>query len=312
MSNNIMFSKAVEGLILTKESEQRSEHTLLDYKNTYRVFAEFLKNDRFIDTIDLDLVEEFFRTRTVGLKTISNYRSALSVLWEWAMTKERKYVSENVIRQFKPKKPNKPDIVPISEYEIRLILSAIKTSKKYKTHGKVVCNSLPEGDRDKAIVLTLLDTGARASELCDMRIMDAEIRIPNKNIFVAHGKGDKERHVPICTTTAQAIWTYLATRPEANMNSPLFATNKGRKINRNNLGDILERAAERVSVRDIHPHRFRHTFAINFLRNGGNVYALQDILGHEDLETCIRYLHIAQTDIDTAHKIASPVANFGL
>ena len=61
-----------------------------------------------------------------------------------------------------------------------------------------------------------------------------------------------------------------------------------------------------------YPHRFRHTFAINFLRNGGNAYALQMALGHASMDMVRKYLALAQTDIAAAHLIASPVANWRL
>ena len=66
------------------------------------------------------------------------------------------------------------------------------------------------------------------------------------------------------------------------------------------------------SVADAHPHRFRHTFAISFLRNGGNVFALQRILGHESLEMVKRYLSLAQMDLEKAHQPARPAANWPL
>jgi site-specific recombinase XerD len=113
--------------------------------------------------------------------------------------------------------------------------------------------------------------------------------------------------------TVQAIWRYLATRnPDLATDEPLFATRTGRHMDRHGLRHMLVGVSERAGVPGVHPHRFRHTFAINFLRNGGNIYALQRLLGHTTLDMVKRYLSIAQADIDAAHKHASPVANWKL
>lgn len=138
--------------------------------------------------------------------------------------------------------------------------------------------------------------------------MDAK----NQRIKVM-GKGSKERMVRLSANTTKAIWHYLTTRPEAASTEPLFSNHaETSHITRRNLLTLLSRIGALAGVKDVHPHRFRHTFAIEFLRNGGNIYALQEILGHASLDMCKRYLTLAQADAEAAHKIASPVANWKL
>lgn len=79
------------------------------------------------------------------------------------------------------------------------------------------------------------------------------------------------------------------------------------KLAPDRLRTLLHRLGERTEVQGVHPHRFRHTFAITFLRNGGNLFALQEFLGHTTLEMVRRYAHLAEVDTQTAHKSAGPV-----
>jgi len=86
----------------------------------------------------------------------------------------------------------------------------------------------------------------------------------------------------------------------------------GHELDARDLYHIIVRIANRAEVKEAHPHRFRHTFAIQFLRNRGDVYTLQMILGHTTLDMVRRYLALAQSDIEAAHRLASPVANWRL
>jgi integrase/recombinase XerD len=155
-----------------------------------------------------------------------------------------------------------------------------------------------------------LDVGIRASELCDLKIEDLDNR--NNRIFVRHGKGMKERMLPFSPRTGQMIWRYLATRKEADPQDPLFISKLNRPMSRQKLSEMFRVIGRRANVKGVYPHRFRHTFAIQYLRNGGNAYTLQAMLGHSGLETVKMYLKLAQMDIDDVHKRASPVDNWRL
>jgi site-specific recombinase XerD len=83
-------------------------------------------------------------------------------------------------------------------------------------------------------------------------------------------------------------------------------------MSRHTLRRLINRLGERAAVPGANVHRFRHTFGISFLRNGGQIFALQRILGHASLEMVRRYLAIAQADVERAHQDASPVSNWRL
>lgn len=126
-----------------------------------------------------------------------------------------------------------------------------------------------------------------------------------------HGKGDKQRFVVLGNRSRKALWRYLATRPAAQREESLFATKTGKALDRFQVHRLIERLGEQAGIDNAHPHRFRHTFAITFLRNGGNIYLLKELLGHETLEMTMHYAKLADQDIDKASG-HSPVDNWKL
>ena len=129
--------------------------------------------------------------------------------------------------------------------------------------------------RDGVLILVLLDTGIRASELTAVKLGDYEPK--RGQLIIHHGKGDKKRVVFLGTAAKQGLWRYLATRPGAKQDDPLFATREGVVMQRTGLRLLTLRIGTCAGVPDAGVHRFRHTFAVNFLRNGGNLLALQGI-----------------------------------
>ena len=164
--------------------------------------------------------------------------------------------------------------------------------------------------RDRAILLTLFDTGIRASELCALHLGDYEQK--SGRLHVRNGKGNKSRYLWLGETGRKALWRYLADRPAAQPDDPLFATRTNQPLDRNNLRHMVERCARRAGVKGATVHRFRHSFAITFLRNGGSVLELQRLLGHERMETLRIYVTLAESDLREAQQKASPADNWGL
>ena len=309
MKHSLTFYQVMVGYILAIEARHLSPHTIEDYKNTFKKFMPFIGKDTPFEEITSKKVEEFLATfKDVTNTTLLHYYAALAAMWSWAVKEE--IVPRNIVHILTPPKPEQREILPFTEAEFKALLAVAARSKAYERPGKRKSDHATiHPERMRAILLMLLDTGLRVSELTNLKLFQVDHR--NQRVQVM-GKGALERSVPYSPRTAQALWRYLTTRSKAEPSEPLFTTYNNRKIDSTQLAKSLKVLGEKASVQNVHPHRFRHTFAIQYLRNGGDPYTLQKLLGHSTLDMVKRYLALAQIDIDKAHKRASPVDNWAL
>ena len=306
--NSVTFSQIVDGYLLAANARRLSPHTIRDYVTTFNKFIRFLEDDQPIDSITAQQVEMFLALQKVSKKTALNYHIGLSALWTWAV--EEDLAKEHIIRKVKRIKPEKKAIKPYSEDDIRNMVNVINQTQIYSRPGKRDSfHRLAHADRNRAIIYILLDTGVRVSELINLHIHEVDLR--NRRILVM-GKGSKERTIPFSPRTGQVIWKYLTTRKEESWGNLLFVTNEGRQLTRSRVLRILRTIGRRAGVMKVTVHRFRHTFAVNYLRNGGDAYSLQMMLGHSTMEMVKTYLALAQADLDANHIQASPVSNWRL
>jgi integrase/recombinase XerD len=304
---SVTLSQAIEGYTIHAYARRLSVNTVVSYEWAFRRLESVVGRDKALASITTKEIRSFLASMSdLSNKSVLNAHVALSALWTWGVGE--RIVPANIIREVRPPKAEIRDVIPFDKKDVQAMLTACDRSKPYVRPGKRSCdNKRPTALRDRAIVMLLLDTGIRAAELCGLTVRDADLA--NHRVVVM-GKGRKERHIPVSSRTEQAIWRYKAQRGELRAGDPLFLSSPGTPMDRSGLYRMVSRLGERAGVAEAYPHRFRHTFAINFLRNGGNVFALQRILGHESLEMVKRYLSLAQMDLDKAHQDASPVANW--
>ncbi len=309
MKNQLALSQAINGYLMYAAARHLSQNTIRNYSLAFQKFSKYLGSDPPLVSITHFQVEGFLSTfEDLSNKTLLNYHISLSALWTWAV--KEKIASEQIVHQVARPKPEKREIIPFSDLDLRQMVDFLARSRSYHRPGKRESfHTLKFPERNQAMYYLLLDTGIRNSELCDMKIHDCDLKNLRITVF---GKGARERTIPISHRTAQIVFRYLSTRPDARLDFPLLATEYNRPLEPFNIDHILDRLGERSGVPDCHAHRFRHTFAILYLRNGGDPFTLQRILGHSTLTMVNRYLHIAQTDLAQAHRRASPVDNLRL
>jgi site-specific recombinase XerD len=222
--------------------------------------------------------------------TIHGYIRALKVFSTWLF--EEGYASHNILLRLKKPKLPQPLIEVLTNEELDRIISVVNPS----------CFL---GARQYAIVLLLLDTGIRASELCTLKLADADL---NRGTLKVCGKGNKERIVPFGAATKKALLRYINTfRPEPDPNADtLILSTDGTELSYWGLMHIMRRLSTMAGIPRLHAHLFRHTFAVRYLLAGGDVMTLRLILGHTSLEVTKVYLHIAEVDLKLAHERFSP------
>lgn len=321
----LTYAQAVDGYLLDARAQRLSADTIRNYTLTFRRFGEWLGVELLLAEITPAQVSAFLASlaqpqtpaggvavrppKGLSKKTTLNYHGALGALWSWAVREG--YAAANVVQSVSRPRPERRTVTPFSEGDVKAILAACDRTRSYTRPGKRICdNERRTALRDRAVILLLVDTGMRSGELAGMKARDLDTKNRRLTVF---GKGSKERVLPFSPTTGKAIWHYLQTeRGEHGPRDPLFVTVDGEPLNREALLQLVNRLGERAGVTDCHPHRFRHTFAVTFLRNGGNAYELQALLGHTTLEMVKQYLSLAQTDVEAAHRRASPVENWRL
>ncbi len=230
---------------------------------------------------------------------INTYLRSIRAFWSWLMREE--IINSNPFTKIRIPKPPKKIIITFSEKQLTAMLKSVNTS-------------MPAGFRDWTIILMLLDTGLRASELVGLTMNDVNLE---DGMVKVYGKGNKERVVPFGTKVQRAVWKYLQryrSQPANPLYPTLFLTAAGNPITTDRLRMIIEKYARKASIEGVRcsPHTFRHTCAISYLRNGGDVFSLQRILGHSSLDMVRIYVNLAEADIKACHRRFSPADNMQL
>lgn len=265
-----------------------SPNTINDYSRTLARFVSFARPGTDIQAIGPRDIRAFLATIPGKKKTVLNAYIGMASLWSWLLAEG--LVADHIVRRVEAPKPDVLLVKPFTQDEIIRLLEHLGT----------------ETTRDRAMILFLVDSGVRASELCGIKLSDIR-----DGFACVLGKGGKEREVPVSDRTWRAILDYLHTRQGQHARY-LFTTDDGRPYNRHALRKLLWRLGERAAVPNCHPHRFRHTFAVNFLINTGDSITLQEILGHSTPDMVRRYVNLAREDIGKIHRRASPVKHWGL
>ena len=296
-------------------SEGKTPKTVTWYRTSLRLFMDYLIDSGvspILGQMSVELVREYVLhlqtrnrfephpytpTRDQRLSPISvqGYVRGLKAFFNW-LYKEG-YSEDHLLQRLNPPKAPRKLIEPLTDVELAAITSAIDPQTSW-------------GGRNMAMVILFLDTGLRLSELLTLDMKDLHLEEGYAKVM---GKGQKERIVPFGSSAQKALMKYIYHfRPEALNGERVFLNLDGRSMTETGLKLIFRRLAIVSGVTRLHMHLLRHTFAVNYLMNGGDVFTLQQILGHTTLEMVRRYVNLANAHVMIQHKKFSPVDRMNL
>lgn len=307
-------SQALEGFVFARRAAGVSPHTVLCYRWGWTPLIRWLGDPELDQVQPEQLRAYFYQLREQGKYAEASLQMVwrvISAFYTWASVELGIPRADRLLER---PGSNGRKILPYTHDELSRLLKAcdfsrLATPKKRKSFQM----RRPTAKRDRAIVLILVDTGLRAGELCRLRIEDVDLasgRVEVKNF--RKGLKSKARVVKLGKAARHAVWLYLTERSTAQNSDPLVLTSKGNAWSSPSIFHLVRELGNRAGVAGAHPHRFRHTFAIQYLRNGGDIFTLQELLGHESLVMVRKYLEIAEADIDTSHERNSPADRWGL
>jgi integrase/recombinase XerD len=286
----------IEGFINDRKAQGFATGTLRFYKIRLSAFADFCESKlitRITQLTASDIREYILQMEEEGHNPggrHQGYRAIKTFLYWW----EREVEPEDWSNPIRKVRPPKLSIEPLEPASIEDIKAMIET-----------CDKTFYGLRDKAILLGLLDSGVRANECLRIKLKDYN-QISGE-VLIRHGKGGKYRTIFFGKKTRRAVRVYINSRTD--LSDSLWVTGQGEPLTYFGLREIIRRRANKAEIKTPSLHSFRRAFAINMLRAVVDVFSLQKLMGHADLQVLRRYLAQTTEDIAQAHRIGSPVDN---
>jgi len=310
-TNALDIANLIEGFRLSCQTEGKSPKTVDWYTCFLNRFHQFLEQNQMlagVGEIDKNNIRAFIRYLQTEAKiprngaalsaaTVQGYVRTLKAFFSWL---EREgYITTNPMAK-----------IPVPRAPTKVIDTF--TTEQIGRMTEVCHRSNGDGYRNLSIFLLMLDSGVRVSELTGINMGD--VNLVEGSIKISAGKGARERIVPIGSLVQRSLWKYInhhRPQPLTQMITKLYLNQKGLPLTRNGIQQMLRRWGRRAGLTGVRcsPHTLRHTFAKNYLLNGGDIFSLQKILGHSSLSSVRLYLNLFSGDIKKQHQRFSPIDN---
>lgn len=290
--------EAFKEYILEKQALNLAPKSIQNYELAYFIFRRDMGVTEYVYCCDIDIkvIQSWIAQlkKRVKVESINSYITAIRAFLYWCMDDERGYIKD----KFKIQKLRKQEEAP-KHYTDEEIAAILEKPKKSATYGEW---------RTWAVVNFILGTGARASTVCNAKIENVDF--VNKEICYEHTKNNKSLVIPLSPTLENVLKEYIRIwRRTAKPDELLFPTISNTPFTAKTLWYSTRRFFKNRGIEKTSVHGLRHTFAIGWVRNRGNVFVLQKILGHSTLEMTRKYVKLYGDDLKTDFELYSPLDN---
>ena len=262
-----------------------SSHTIQNYIRDVKKLISFIDKKKITCTpieINEDLIQQFIYeiAKEISPRSQARIISGLRSFFDYLIFENYRASNPTDLIETPKIGVKLPDT--LSEQEINSLISAIDLSKA-------------EGERNRAMLETMYSCGLRVSELIHLKISDLFFE---EGFIKIVGKGNKERFVPIHSSAQNYIMLYMNEirshlSIKKGFEDTLFLNRRGKSLSRQMIFMILKALAIKINLnKKISPHTFRHSFATHLLKNGADLRAIQQMLGHESITTTEVYVHL--------------------
>ena len=279
-----------EKFLMVKEAQHCSKNTLRDYQAHVRKFVESSRDSLEYDVLEQDVLRYFSAIPNTSPARYNIPFQNVNAFLNWMVDQD--YLVKNPMTANKMRKRRDDgNIKPVEIEELRQFMDVIDRTN--------YC-----GLRDIAIILVMLDTGIRTSEILGLKNEDYCSADSSITIGKTLAKTRMRRVVYLSVSTARCLEEFVRCKPQ-EWESWLFPNYEGRQLQVQHLDKTFAKYSRQAGIR-ITPYQLRHSFATLFVKNGGDLFSLQRMMGHADLRMTKRYAEIDEDFVRSQHAAFSP------
>lgn len=253
-----------------------SKETISYYKITLNMFMDYCGRDLDIDDLDVILFKSYqmYLDTEKDIKRVSvqTYARAVRVFYRYLYFEDLIDIDINKLKLIKSKKES---ILPLTDEELTKLISCFNMNIFLDVRDRLICQ-------------LMFDCGLRRGEVVNLKLSDISF---SKSTMLINGKGSKQRVVPFGLCTKDLIIKYISLAYIED--KYLFINNDGSPITSNTIKKLFVRLKKKSGIDRLYPHLLRHTFATNYIYNGGNLEVLRVLLGHSSIAITQIYVHLA-------------------